>query len=143
MFCPSCRYEYRPEISKCPDCDIWLVSTLPIEPTPRSEQVETDDTDLSLIYSTFDYTELMLVAGMLEDAGIQRHINHLPSTGTVHRVLVSYSRLPYEICVRPNDVDKAAELLSAWEETRGSSPDSDSSDDTDASGQPRPSTDQP
>jgi hypothetical protein len=31
-FCPDCRYEYRPGISKCPDCGIKLVDKLPEEP---------------------------------------------------------------------------------------------------------------
>ena len=28
-FCPKCRYEYKPEISVCPDCNEYLVSSLP------------------------------------------------------------------------------------------------------------------
>ncbi|RKX23303.1 MAG: hypothetical protein DRP51_00740 [Candidatus Zixiibacteriota bacterium] len=28
-FCPKCRYEYKPEISVCPDCSEPLVSSLP------------------------------------------------------------------------------------------------------------------
>lgn len=31
-FCPKCKYEYRPEISECPDCGERLVSHLPLEP---------------------------------------------------------------------------------------------------------------
>lgn len=31
-FCPKCRYEYRPEISECPDCNEKLVSSMPPEP---------------------------------------------------------------------------------------------------------------
>ena len=27
-FCPECKYEYRPETSKCPDCDVLLVASL-------------------------------------------------------------------------------------------------------------------
>ncbi len=30
-FCPKCRFEYRPEITKCPDCDEYLVAALPEE----------------------------------------------------------------------------------------------------------------
>jgi hypothetical protein len=30
-FCPNCRYEYKPEISICPDCNEQLVSSLPPE----------------------------------------------------------------------------------------------------------------
>lgn len=35
-FCPKCRYEYRPEISECPDCNERLVSTMPPEPESES-----------------------------------------------------------------------------------------------------------
>ena len=28
-FCPKCRYEYKPEISVCPDCNEYLLSSLP------------------------------------------------------------------------------------------------------------------
>lgn len=31
-FCPKCRYEYRPDIKKCPDCDVPVVDVLPPEP---------------------------------------------------------------------------------------------------------------
>ncbi len=31
-FCPKCKYEYQPEISKCPDCGERLVANLPMEP---------------------------------------------------------------------------------------------------------------
>lgn len=33
-FCPSCKYEYRPDIKKCPDCDVALVDELPAEAAP-------------------------------------------------------------------------------------------------------------
>lgn len=28
-FCPECKYEYRPDIETCPDCDVKLVDELP------------------------------------------------------------------------------------------------------------------
>jgi hypothetical protein len=31
-FCPSCRYEYKPGVWKCPDCGARLVQKLPEEP---------------------------------------------------------------------------------------------------------------
>jgi len=36
-FCPKCRYEYRPEISECPDCNEKLVATMPPEPESESD----------------------------------------------------------------------------------------------------------
>lgn len=37
-FCPKCKYEYRPEISECPDCDVRLVTSLPLEPEAAEEK---------------------------------------------------------------------------------------------------------
>jgi len=31
MFCPQCRYEYRPDITRCTTCDVDLVDILPQE----------------------------------------------------------------------------------------------------------------
>ena len=28
-YCPSCRYEYRPEVTNCPDCNVPLVEAIP------------------------------------------------------------------------------------------------------------------
>jgi hypothetical protein len=36
-FCPKCRYEYEASVSKCPDCDEYLVSHLP---PPREDEEE-------------------------------------------------------------------------------------------------------
>lgn len=34
-FCPSCKYEYRPDIKECPDCREKLVDKLPEEEKPQ------------------------------------------------------------------------------------------------------------
>jgi hypothetical protein len=39
-FCPNCRYEYKPEISKCPDCGARLVDELKEEEPAASVQEE-------------------------------------------------------------------------------------------------------
>ncbi len=41
-FCPKCRYEYRPDISVCPDCNEKLVSHLP-ERLESHEKYDTVD----------------------------------------------------------------------------------------------------
>ncbi len=41
-FCPSCRYEYKPGVSVCPDCNEKLVDALPEEET-KDEITEHDD----------------------------------------------------------------------------------------------------
>jgi len=39
-FCPSCKYEYRPDVKKCQDCDVALVDALPSEHRPVAEAVD-------------------------------------------------------------------------------------------------------
>jgi hypothetical protein len=39
-FCPVCKYEYRPGVSVCPDCQQTLVEQLP---TPAAAAVKPDD----------------------------------------------------------------------------------------------------
>ena len=39
-FCPSCKYEYRPEIKRCPDCDVELVDRLAADPRSSTDPVE-------------------------------------------------------------------------------------------------------
>lgn len=35
MFCPKCRYEYKDDVTECPDCNVALVSELPKEELPE------------------------------------------------------------------------------------------------------------
>ena len=42
-FCPKCKYEYRPEVSECPDCGERLVSHLPLEPEDKDSQAKQYD----------------------------------------------------------------------------------------------------
>ncbi len=37
-FCPSCKYEYVPGITKCPDCRVDLVDELAAAPPPQPQQ---------------------------------------------------------------------------------------------------------
>ena len=37
MFCPKCKYEYKEEITKCPDCDEWLVKQLDVDQEEAKE----------------------------------------------------------------------------------------------------------
>ena len=65
-FCPKCRYEYKEGVLVCPDCDLTLVAEL------HEENIETrpDEEPWGDIGSTGDETELRLVMGWLETAGI-------------------------------------------------------------------------
>jgi hypothetical protein len=47
MFCPNCRTEYRAGFTKCADCDVDLVATLPAE----DADVPTDADGLELLWT--------------------------------------------------------------------------------------------
>lgn len=50
-FCPRCRYEYKPGVTVCPDCNEKLVDALPEEET-KDEITEHDDwIELALLTS--------------------------------------------------------------------------------------------
>jgi len=66
MFCPNCKYEYKPGASRCPDCDVPLVSSLPLEP----ETVAVYDEPVTVL-ETRDASIILIAEGMLEAAGIQ------------------------------------------------------------------------
>ncbi len=42
-FCPKCKYEYNPEVTKCPDCDEYLVNVLSVEEDETEEDINFDE----------------------------------------------------------------------------------------------------
>lgn len=38
-FCPCCKYEYEPHVTRCPDCNIELVAALPREQDDSGQDV--------------------------------------------------------------------------------------------------------
>lgn len=57
-FCPKCKYEYQPEVSKCPDCGDRLVASLALEPE-EAEETQYDWTPIAKITSP-QYGEMIL-----------------------------------------------------------------------------------
>jgi hypothetical protein len=65
-FCPVCRYEYVPGVTRCSDCDVDLVPNL-----PEAESTHAEEDELQPIFAAAQPTEAMIVKGLLEDNGIQ------------------------------------------------------------------------
>ena len=70
-FCPRCRYEYNPGISKCPDCDEYLVDRLPLDEDEGENEdevrVDPNDVDQEWIMVArihYYYQAEMLVQGL-------------------------------------------------------------------------------
>jgi len=108
MFCPQCRYEYRPEVTKCPDCGVWLVRELQVE-SEKPHNGELDNTSLEVVYSTFEYPRILLAAAILEEVGIAHLIGDQPMHGILRTP--TSGRDPFELIVRADDAEQAAELL--------------------------------
>lgn len=67
MFCPSCKYEYKPGVYTCPDCGADLVYALPPEHSKEPEpQVE-----LVTVFQSRISPNIAIAKSILEDAGIE------------------------------------------------------------------------
>lgn len=60
-YCPKCRYEYKPSIARCPDCDVDLVDSLPPEEkqTPESLADKYDDWVQVARMTATEYVEML------------------------------------------------------------------------------------
>jgi hypothetical protein len=66
-FCPSCQIEYRPGFTRCTDCDVELVPSL-----PQEAPAEGDTAPMELVeLATFpNASEAEMIQELLEDNGI-------------------------------------------------------------------------
>ena len=63
-FCPNCRYEYRDDVSHCPDCDARLVESLPplpVEETPSDAAEYKDWVQIARLNSD-NYAQMIIEA---------------------------------------------------------------------------------
>jgi hypothetical protein len=58
-FCPKCRFEYRPEIYICPDCNERLVTILPPEEATATENKEYKDWVTVSKLESFQFAEMI------------------------------------------------------------------------------------
>jgi hypothetical protein len=111
MFCPLCKYEYRPGFTHCADCDVDLVETLDMGPTGDSAQSPRSQDDATgtprMLWSGIDNSAFTQIRTALDEAGIPYNDEPLEA-----RLLYSSMRDPLEIWVHQSDYDDARKLVS-------------------------------
>jgi len=113
MFCPQCRYEYKPGINRCPDCDVELVSSLPPE-----EEEEVEYSAPVQVFETNDSSILLVAQSLLEAADIQFWTRgtgaaDVAMPGGTATAGAGGSR---KLMVRVDDREEAKEILSELQE---------------------------
>jgi hypothetical protein len=111
MFCPSCKAEFRPGITRCSDCDIELVEAAPKEPSGDSFS----EGNLMLLWSG---DNLALHASLLEElkaAGVpyfDRPIGNYSRRAFPNRFPASGIPLfGFEVSVLSSDLERARVIL--------------------------------
>ena len=100
MFCPQCKAEYRAGFIRCSDCDVELVSQLPVDPIPV-------DPARSLV----DHLELVVVRTYTNqfDADVAR--SALEAAGIEPVLRGEWSTRGVDILVRSEDAKDADDIL--------------------------------
>jgi hypothetical protein len=108
-FCPDCRYEYEPGISKCPDCGTKLVEKLPEEPTPTG----TNDSGEEINFVPLKDFPSRLYAEMLKEALKNEGIISMIKGDEGIAFRTTTSHIPVSkitILVPQKDIERAGEI---------------------------------
>jgi hypothetical protein len=70
MFCPNCKYEYKPGVATCPDCGTDLVYKLAPEQPNHLKKTEPQDA-LVTVFKSYDFAITAIAKSILEEAGIE------------------------------------------------------------------------
>ena len=112
-YCPKCKYEYERNVSKCPDCEVELVATLP----EFADYKRDEDVSSVLLYKTDDYMLAQLIVGALEQQDIPCWAKRLGMgrlgsfmTGAITHSVCDVPKAA-EIYVHPDDLELAQEIL--------------------------------
>jgi len=68
-FCPNCESEYRPGFTRCKDCDVDLVATLP-QAAPPAEEGSKTAIELVDVATFLDLPQAQMMRELLEENGI-------------------------------------------------------------------------
>jgi hypothetical protein len=114
MFCPICKSEYREGYTRCTDCDVPLVATLPPQPDPPEPAPDDLGPDAVVLYQEDDPATLTAILSALQAAGIRcnDYPIHNPKARLEHPFPTSLPAGPlYEIRVPARDLAAAQIIL--------------------------------
>ncbi len=114
MICPNCKAEYREGYTVCVDCEVPLVETLPADEQPEPE------IELVTVFDTGEPADVLVAKSLLEAEGIEffakdEGVQDLFGAG---RLGSGFNTMAgqVEIQVRPEDADRARQLLERLDE---------------------------
>jgi hypothetical protein len=102
MFCPECKGEYVKGVTRCKQCDVPLVASLPEDPKRLSDE---SDIDFVSVVRTFNPQDIAIIESILEESGIEYYIQG--KNGIMTYPLVD----PASIMVVKGQAEQARELL--------------------------------
>jgi hypothetical protein len=103
-FCPSCRAEYRAGFTRCADCDVELVDTLPLQDSGKEAEVQ-----LIELASFPNAPEAEMIQELLEVNGISTVIR-----GDADPIGATSGAEPATLLVAQNDLARAREIYDAF-----------------------------
>ncbi len=94
-YCPQCRYEFRPEVKTCPECNVALEEKLTEEATSEEDYVE--------VYKVGSRMEAEMIQALFDENDIyylvrdMRVFPVLPDFGAADDLLIAVPRHNEEI----------------------------------------------
>jgi hypothetical protein len=101
MFCPICRVEYGQGFTKCSDCGVELVATLPPEP-PKAKPAFVDYKE---VLTTFNPADIAFIKSILDEENITYFFQ-----GENYLRMDPWA-LPARLMVKSDQVEKVVEIL--------------------------------
>jgi hypothetical protein len=111
MFCPVCLYEYKEDVTKCPDCGSALVKELP-------EEEELPDIEIAELCDVKNEIESEALRAMLADRNIYSFLrtNLLPHSNIT---LGFFKTRSYgTVMINKEDLKAALEVLKDFKEAQ-------------------------
>ena len=103
MFCPNCRYEYKPGVVQCPDCGADLVYALPPDERSAGRWRPADNVETEIVFESEIGADIAIAKEILDEADIPYIEGRSP---TIH-----HGEHNRAILVSGEDVSRARSLL--------------------------------